>query len=159
MKDYFEGWKEKSEVSIPSAGSGGFSGNVIIRQPVVPIREQRQEEYMEDDEPTVLVSPKLRIQAFITRLKTGEDVEITKDSFVIGKSSEADYVVSGNPTVSRKHARIVKEENGYMLEDLNSSNHIFLEGKRMTAPVRLTDKTRFRLSEDEEFEFSIRVGW
>ena len=78
---------------------------------------------------------------------------------MIGKSSEADYVVSGNPTVSRKHARIVKEENGYMLEDLNSSNHIFLEGKRMTAPVRLTDKTRFRLSEDEEFEFSIRVGW
>ena len=154
MKDYFEGWKEKTEIYIPPVKSRGFSENVIIRQPVVPIREQRQNK---GDEATVLVSSQVKNHAVIIRLKTDEEVEITKDNFVIGKSSEADYTVSGNPTISRQHARIVKKDDGYILEDMNSSNYTFVDGKKITAPVLLTDKERFRLSENEEFEFVIKV--
>lgn len=154
MKDYFEGWKERTEIYLPPIESSGFLENIIIRQPVIPIREQRQKK---DDEATVLVSSQVKHHAVIIRLKTDEEVEITKNNFVIGKSSEADYTVADNPTVSRQHARIVKKDDEYILEDMNSSNYTFVDGKKITTPVLLTDKERFRLSEDEEFEFVIRV--
>jgi DNA-binding winged helix-turn-helix (wHTH) protein len=41
--------------------------------------------------------------------------------------------------VSRRHARIVIDETGAVLEDLGSRNGTYLRGKRITAPVRLAD--------------------
>ena len=43
------------------------------------------------------------------------------------------------PTVSRRHARIVVADGGAVLEDLGSKNGTFLKGRRLTAPVSLSD--------------------
>ena len=92
------------------------------------------------------------------RKKTGEIVEIAKSEFVIGKSAEADYVIKDNPTISRKHLKIIQKEDGYWMEDLQSANHSYVNEKEMKEPVRLVDEMKFRLSSDEEFEFMIRLG-
>lgn len=42
--------------------------------------------------------------------------------------------------VSRRHARIVIDEGGAFLEDLGSKNGTLLRGKKIEAPVRLTDE-------------------
>jgi DNA-binding winged helix-turn-helix (wHTH) protein len=42
--------------------------------------------------------------------------------------------------VSRRHARIVIDENGAVLEDLDSRNGTYVCGKRITVPVRLADE-------------------
>ena len=49
---------------------------------------------------------------------------------IIGSGSEADFVL-GDPTVSRRHAVIVKKHSHYILTDLKSSNGTFVNRKRI----------------------------
>lgn len=157
MRDYFEGWQDKNAVPIPETRGNGFAEPVIIRKPIEPVRRQALEPYNGEDA-TVLVTPEKESCAYIKRLKTGEEVKVKKEGFIIGKSLEVDYVIKDNPTVSRRHAEISYTEDGYYLEDLGSSNHVFVAGKWITEPVKLTNGVVFRLSEDEEFEFTVRTG-
>ena len=155
MKNYLKGWKDRNEIVIPEIREKGFPANIIIRDPVKPVRKKPASP---GDEQTVLLTPEMRSPAWIKRLKTGEEMRVSRDGLVIGKSSEADFVIHDNPTVSRKHARVTCSENGCFLEDLGSSNHVFADGRQITGLVRLTDHMIFRLSEDEEFEFTVRAG-
>lgn len=165
MRDYFKGWEEKENVQIPEIKKAGFQENIVVRKPVQPVREKMpgieaaksgQDGY-DGDAPTVVLTPEMKIQAYIRRISTGEETVVDKDGFIIGKSIEADFTVTNNPTVSRKHVKIHIQPDGYWLEDLNSSNHVFIDGAQITKPVRLTDGMKFTLALDEPFEFSIRV--
>lgn len=53
----------------------------------------------------------------------------TGSSPTIGRDPAAD-IVSANPTVSRRHARL-SHTNGWLLEDLGSSGGIFVDGRRV----------------------------
>lgn len=92
---------------------------------------------------------------YIIRTKTGERVEVNKPVFRIGKErSYVDYFVADNAAVSRSHANIKSENGKYFIEDTNSTNHTFVNGRMI--PVN-TDKElcngdHFRLG-NEEFEF------
>ena len=106
----------------------------------------------------MLLYPEMKITAYIKRLKTGERVELSQNGFVIGKSAEADLVVKDNPTISRKHAKIIYVEDGYWLEDMGSANHIYFAGEQLTGKMKLENHMVFRLSENEEFEFTVKAG-
>jgi len=57
--------------------------------------------------------------------------ELNKTPFIIGKKKEeADCVISDH-TISRVHAKILIEERGIFIEDLNSTNGTFKNGLRM----------------------------
>lgn len=156
MKDCFEGWEEKDRVQIPDIKEQGFREDIIIRKPVSPVREKKQERYA--GEPSAVPPvPGAKTQAYVKRLSTGEEAPVDKDEFVIGKSADSDFVVKFNPTVSRKHVKIYTRKDGFWLEDMGSSNHVFVEGRQITVPVKLTDGMRFTLSLDEEFEFLVRM--
>ena len=43
----------------------------------------------------------------------------------------------GDPSVSRRHARISQNGNGYVIEDLQSSNGTYVDGRRITSPTVL----------------------
>lgn len=161
-----EKWTDIRNIYIPPITNRGFKGNIIIRKyipPKISSGLKKEEAYSEDaspmfvtdmayeDDSTVLVQD-LKGMTVIKRLKTGEIIPISENEFVIGKQTGADYVISDNPTISRKHARLYWEDGGYWLEDLDSSNHVFVDGKRIYRPVRLSDGMRFRLSDDETFE-------
>jgi DNA-binding winged helix-turn-helix (wHTH) protein len=47
--------------------------------------------------------------------------------------------------VSRRHARIVVDEKGAVLEDLGSKNGTYLRGKRIEAPSKLADEDQVRI--------------
>jgi len=55
---------------------------------------------------------------------------LTADQVVIGRKSDVDVVLS-NPYVSRQHARLVKDEDGYTLIDLNSTHGTWVNGERI----------------------------
>ena len=60
-------------------------------------------------------------------------VEVTKDSFVIGKNAAVvDGVVSFNKMISRVHCRITKENMQYMITDLKSANGTYVNRVRLT---------------------------
>lgn len=160
-------WKRLEDVWIPPIIQEGFKEEVLIRRPIEPLSpkveeklEEREEETVllfdtkedPEEEATVLLSRKITFTAYVKRKKTGEKVCVSGDRFVIGKGSSADYIVMDNPTISRQHVEIRRTEDGYFLEDMNSANHTFMDGIRLTKPVKLVNGTVFQLS-DEEFEF------
>lgn len=166
MKQLMEGWVDRNNIYIPPVVGDGFKEKIIIREYIPPKRKQKTEnEIYSGDAPTVFVSNidygdestvlvQNQVKAvIIKRMKTGEVIPVTKDAFVIGKQSGADYVIQDNRTISRRHARLYWKDGSYWLEDLNSSNHVFVDGRRINDPVRLSDRMKFRLSDDEVFEF------
>jgi hypothetical protein len=60
------------------------------------------------------------------------------DDFVIGRSPDCHLVVADRQ-VSRKHARLKKHPQGYLLEDLGSKNGTHLNGTRITETMTLRD--------------------
>lgn len=82
---------------------------------------------------------------------------VDKSVFSMGSSPNSDFVVNGNPTVSRNHAKIILEDDGcFYIRDNNSSNGTFIEGIKAKPNVnyKLFSGSRFLLS-NEEFIFVI----
>lgn len=48
----------------------------------------------------------------------------------LGRSNNNDIVLK-DPYISKRHFRIVKDENEYFIEDLNSSNGTYVNGERI----------------------------
>ncbi|MDR0501351.1 MAG: FHA domain-containing protein [Coriobacteriales bacterium] len=94
-------------------------------------------------------------QPYLIRTKTNEKIILSGETFRIGKEEGyVNYCVKDNPTISRSHAVIRKDDNGYTIVDTNSTNHTYVDGKMTTgsAGAQLTHGVRIRLS-DEEFVF------
>ncbi len=93
--------------------------------------------------------------AGLKRSATGESVQITTDRFVIGSVPVGnDYVISGNPKISRRHACIIYEKGKFHIEDMHSTNGTSVNDIRLESGVkqRLTNGARIRLA-DEDFVF------
>ncbi|MFO0974778.1 MAG: SpoIIE family protein phosphatase [Planctomycetaceae bacterium] len=98
--------------------------------------------------------------ARIVLLKDGQSFpyELKKFPARMGRHPDCDVQVDSN-MVSRFHAQIVQIENRIMLEDLNSGNGSFLNGKQLEKnqpyPLRNNDRIKlgpikFRFEDDEE---------
>ena len=66
----------------------------------------------------------------------GREIDLSPGENVVGRDPSAAVRID-DPTVSRHHARILVDETGARLEDLDSKNGTFLEGKSVRQPVRL----------------------
>lgn len=66
-----------------------------------------------------------------------------EDNTVVGSSKEYADCVINNPGVSRAHIKFIKEDNGYLLKDLNSTNGTALNNNMIAAyqlvPVKRGD--------------------
>ena len=106
-----------------------------------------------DDQTTVLSAVP---QVTLERLGTGESFSRPLP-FVVGKGSAADVRIGGNPTVSRRHARVFSNGGDVLVEDLGSTNKTKVNGSEVAqgARVGLCDGDRLLLS-DEAFAVHIR---
>jgi pSer/pThr/pTyr-binding forkhead associated (FHA) protein len=57
---------------------------------------------------------------------------------VIGRSTDADIVIAMHE-VSRRHAQITPDRDGWTLTDLGSTNGVRLNGRPVGVPTRLAD--------------------
>ena len=62
--------------------------------------------------------------------REGEIVPLFGDAFTVGRSPQSDLFLD-DITVSRHHARIVMDEEGFLAEDLNSLNGTYVNRKRI----------------------------
>lgn len=76
----------------------------------------------------------------------GHSYVITGDEAVLGRYPFCDVVLPSH-SVSRQHARIVREADGYYIEDLNSLNGTFVNGQRIGVRTRLRDHDRIHVYE------------
>jgi FHA domain-containing protein len=68
----------------------------------------------------------------------GQRIAIGADGSVIGRSSDADIVIAAHE-VSRRHAQILPDGDGWTLTDLGSTNGVRLNGRPLGVPTRLQD--------------------
>ncbi len=64
----------------------------------------------------------------------GKGFDITREEVIVGRSLDNDFVVS-DISVSRKHFKVVKQGDGYKVEDLGSGNGIRVNGKKSPSEV------------------------
>jgi transcriptional regulator with GAF, ATPase, and Fis domain len=61
---------------------------------------------------------------------------VDRDVVTVGKTPDCDLVLT-DPTVSRQHLRILRQEEGWLLTDLDSTNGTFVSGVRIKeAPIQ-----------------------
>jgi len=74
----------------------------------------------------------------------GKRTALEPGEIIIGRDPGAGLFID-DPSVSRRHARIVLSEESATLEDLGSKNGTLLDDRRIDARVRLVDEARIRI--------------
>jgi len=83
-----------------------------------------------------MVSPTLPRLIFQDGPLQGEEIELSQEQTVIGRDPGVDLRIA-SPVVSRRHARIFRQNRRFLVEDLGSSNHTYLNGQRLEGPLPL----------------------
>ncbi len=60
----------------------------------------------------------------------GRRLALEKDVYVIGRSAETDVQIERD-AISRKHARVIRAERGWRVEDLGSTNGVYVNDQRL----------------------------
>ncbi|MEW6400575.1 MAG: FHA domain-containing protein [Chloroflexota bacterium] len=73
-----------------------------------------------------------------------QEFELTRPEVIIGRDPGVDLTIP-SPAVSRRHARVSRDGNQYVLEDLGSSNGTFVNGERLRSGrvLKSGDQIRF----------------
>ena len=88
---------------------------------------------------------------------SGDDVGHTHDfdsAVVLGRGKDADMRLRG-ASISRKHARLEPDGDGWKITDLGSANGVFVGGSRVKSG-RLEDGAEFRLGDPYEVATEIK---
>jgi len=83
----------------------------------------------------------------------GKVFDLVKDTFTIGRDANADVAIN-DPEVSRTHIRLTAQDDGYLIEDLGSTNGTFINGQRVTGTKLLRPGDTLGLGETVVLELS-----
>ncbi len=82
------------------------------------------------------------VESFCWLVKDGKRLPLRPGENVLGRDEQGIQIDS--VTVSRRHARIVISGNEAIIEDLESKNGTFVDGKAVSGPVPLKDRDEIR---------------
>lgn len=108
-----------------------YEKDYVINTPVVAESYQEEEE---DCEETVFLGSESNVtlrKLYSINKGCSQNISLDKLPITIGKSPDMADVVIKDPTVSRIHAKIMLESGEAFLQDLNSKNGCFINGKRL----------------------------
>jgi len=73
------------------------------------------------------------VPRLVVRDAAGNDreVEITRTPFTLGRQSDNDLVLLDS-RISRRHAQVVQDEGGYVIEDAGSRHSTFVNSERIS---------------------------
>ena len=91
---------------------------------------------------------------FMSGSRDGEVLQVetagTPPSVSIGRTAPCELVISDDPDLSRRHARIFWSDQSWMLQDLDSSNGTFIgefqAARRVAAPTAIKGGDIFRVA-------------
>ena len=122
-----------------------FTSESIVTQPIVTS--------------PIVNSPRSmpRMKIYLKDYPDRELFAVTKTEFIMGKSQRfADGIISFNEAISRKHCKIVWDMQQFVIIDLESSNHTYLNGQKLAAgrPYAVNDGDMVRMANSD---FLIRI--
>jgi hypothetical protein len=121
-----------------------------------PFVFEAEEEEMLPERPTVLLSEiNMKPEGILCYegVGNGKSLKVDGTCLIVGSDAAGTgYIPSA--TVSRRHARIIKEDDTYWLEDLNSVNGTYLNGKALNYKEKvLLQRNCLVQFADEKFRF------
>lgn len=84
----------------------------------------------------------------------GTELMLEKDELSLGRDVNNDLVIN-DPEVSRKHARLIKEGDSYIFEDLGSTNGTFILGERLSKPTLLVPNSKITIGERVQLSYVV----
>jgi ABC transport system ATP-binding/permease protein len=75
-----------------------------------------------------------------------KEFELIKSEITIGRDESVDLPIT-SPAISRRHVKLTREGDGYVLEDLGSSNGTFVNDQRLSGRHSLKSGDRIRLGQ------------
>jgi len=78
----------------------------------------------------------------------GQRLPLGKDTFILGRSQNCDLVIP-SPSISRQHARIVRLQDKWHIEDMMSRNGTYINNQPITARTILKRNDRVRICDFE----------
>lgn len=126
-------------------------GKKADTEPTPPSIASISSKYLSDDDDEEIASEKTAIidlsalsghaadakLTIVDGKDSGKNIEITKDEILAGRSLDNDFVIS-DISVSRKHFKIKKEGERFVISDMGSGNGIKVNGSK-TASTTLSD--------------------
>ncbi|MEA3350593.1 MAG: FHA domain-containing protein [Chloroflexota bacterium] len=82
----------------------------------------------------------------VSGAEQGKKFVLSKQEMIVGREPSADISIDV-AEISRQHTRLRLEANGYMIEDLGSTNGTFVNGRRLSGPHLLRPGERIQLGE------------
>lgn len=82
----------------------------------------------------------------------GARTELQRRSLLLGRDPSSDLAVN-DVEVSRRHARLIAQSNGYAVEDLGSTNGTFVNGQRIKSAAPLRSGDIIRMGDKVSFVF------
>jgi predicted component of type VI protein secretion system len=84
----------------------------------------------------------------------GKIFDLGKNELTIGRDISNDIVIS-DVEVSRKHARLMVQAGGFVLEDMGSTNGTFVNGQRLVGPYLLRGGENIMFGENVSLSFEL----
>lgn len=85
----------------------------------------------------------------LTRTSTGEVIEVKEFPSIVGRSSQCDVTVKGNPAIGRKHVEINRLGDRAFVKDLGSKNHTYVNDEIITDIHIIDNRAKLRLANEE----------
>lgn len=128
-----EFYKKLYEAKILKECVGDLNGITVV-----PINELSTDKGKENDKDNEIVREESMVHAkkfWIERAKTGERIDITDEKEIkLGRSETmCEYIITGNRTVGRLHAKIIKKDNECYIIDNNSMNKTFINSQEINS--------------------------
>ncbi len=76
--------------------------------------------------------------------QAGQVFQVGSGSALIGRAAD-NQIYLADPAVSKQHARITRQPQGFCIEDLGSANGTFVNGRRIISPVLLRPGDRVQI--------------
>jgi ABC-type multidrug transport system ATPase subunit/uncharacterized membrane protein len=86
----------------------------------------------------------------------GQAYPLEEDEIILGRSQNSTLQIE-SPGVSRQHARLVLQEDRFLIEDLGSSNGTFVNGERISAPHALKNGDSIGLGRTVLLEYQVEL--
>lgn len=84
----------------------------------------------------------------------GKEFELSREVMIIGRDLKCEIVIN-DPEISRNHTRLTAQAEGYLVEDLNSTNGSFVNSQRVTDPKIMHPGDLLGLGENIVLEYSL----
>lgn len=88
-----------------------------------------------------------RVLAVTAGPLAGTTLTLAETPVTIGRNDDCTLVISSDDYVSSRHARLTPTADGWVLEDLQSTNGTYLDNQRVSGPVTVRVGTPIRVGQ------------